>query len=692
MKIRSIVLAATLLITAATGVGWLYLEREIIPTLPSSAEIRDITLQSPLKVLARDGSLIAEFGEKRRIPLTYNEIPPMMINAILAAEDERYFEHPGIDATGIARAAIQYLTSGEKRQGGSTITMQMARNFFLTREKSWLRKIKELLLAVRIEQTLDKREILTLYLNKIFLGHRSYGVAAALRTYYGVTPKDATLSQFAMIAALPKAPSSINPIRNPKRAKERRDYILDRMYKLGYITADESKRAIATPLTAKIHHPPIETDAPYIAEMVRAEMVRRAGESAYSRGLTVTTTINPKMQRNSTKALRESIYAANSRQHQEELDKQKSLQGAIVALNPNSGAIRALSGGVDFTKSPFNRATQAYRQMGSIIKPLIYSAALKQGKTSATLINDAPLIFKGSNLQSNNKEQNQFKSWRPENAGLRFHGPTLLEDALVYSRNLSSIRLLREIGFKPALLQLEKFGFPPERLKEHRDLTLAIGTLTASPLEVATSYTPFANGGQLVSPYLITKIESSPQQALPGKCRLCRDRNRPYIMSRQIHYLMDKMLKKVITTGTGRAARSLKRKDIGGKTRTSNRAVDTWFAGYHPDLVTVSWIGYDQPKPLAKKESGGTTALPMWINFMENTLIDLPETTLSRPAGIISLYINPKTGRVVDNNRKPSYLDKRLFSFRQGLAPRPTLKSITGKTIGELRAEELLLY
>ncbi len=678
---RILLLVLSLLPVAAAGIAWHYIQENILPALPSQQEIEDIEMQTPLRVLAADGSLIAEFGEKRRTPLRYKEIPQTMINAILAAEDERYFEHPGIDATGIARAAFQYLITGEKRQGGSTITMQMARNFFLTREKSWERKIKELFLALRIEETYNKKEILTLYLNKVFLGHRAYGIAAAFQTYYGVSPQKATLAQTAMIAALPKAPSSINPIRNPKRAKERRDYVLNRMKLLDMITSQEHQSAIQAPLSAKLHRRPIATQAPYAAEMVRAELVRELGSRAYTSGITVTTTIQPNHQKSAVRALRKTVADTNRRQKKRaKNDKtfqppKQGVQGALVALNPDSGAIVALSGGTDFTKTPFNRVTQSMRQMGSTIKPLIYSTALHQGKTVATLINDAPLVFKGSL---------DFPPWKPANSTHRFHGPTLLEDGLIYSRNLASIRLLQQIGFKPVLHHLNKLGFPKKRIKQHQDLTLAVGSLPASPLEVATSYTPFANGGKLVLPYLIRSIKGVKLK----QCALCKKRKKIRVLTPEVHYLMDNMMKKVITRGTAQEAQQLKRQDIGGKTGTSNNAVDTWFAGYHPNLVAVSWVGYDQPYPLGKDESGGHTALPMWIEFMRQALKQLPSKKTVRPKGMTTRYIDPVTGKGASAKQKR----KRLLTFRKGLQPHPAIESVTGKSINQLRNEALQLW
>ncbi len=665
MRFRLLLLLLSLIPLLAGVTLWLYLEQKILPALPDQEEIEDIHLQVPLRVVATDGSLIAEFGEKRRTPLRYEEIPQRMIGAILAAEDERFFEHPGIDATGIVRAAVQLILTGEKRQGGSTITMQMARNFFLTREKSWERKIKELFLALRIEQSYSKEEILTLYLNKVFLGHRAYGIGAAFQVYYGTTADQATLPQIAMIVALRKAPSAINPIRNPQRARERRNYVLDRMLQLGQISAAEHRKAQTTPITARLHHREVETPAPYAAEMVRAELVRELGEEAYTLGITVTTTIRPDDQHHAITALQQTVIETN---HRLESPDTPSVQGAIVAIDPHRGGITALSGGTDFTLTPFNRVTQSQRQIGSTIKPLLYSAALRHGKSAATLINDAPLVFKGSS---------DFPPWKPSNSSHQFHGPTLLEDGLILSRNLTSIRLLQEVGFRPVLQQLKLHGFPEKRIHKHRDLTLAIGTMPASPLELATAYTPFANGGWRVTPYLIRNIRG----ATLKRCELCRKRRHTRVLNEQVHYLMDGMMKKVVQWGTAREARKLNRKDIAGKTGTSNQAVDTWFAGYHPDLVVVTWIGHDQPQPLGENESGGHTALPMWIKFMEPTLKRLPERYFSRPKGLIDRYVDLDSGKVTsDKNRR-----RRLQTFRRGLEPPAAIESVSGLNAAEMR-------
>ena len=672
---------------AASITIWGTIHYSILPHLPSQQEILNLQLQVPLQVLAQDGSLIAEFGEKRRDPIPYGEIPQQMIHAIIAAEDEHYFDHPGVDSGGILRAAYRYLSSGEKREGGSTITMQMARNFFLSREKSWRRKIMEIALAIRIEQLLEKEEILSLYLNKIFFGHRSYGIGAAFHTYYGISPAEATLAQVAMVAALPKAPSTINPIRNPKRARERRDYILGRMATLGFITREEQREAVRSPLSATLHHPPVETEAPYAAEMVRAELVRLLGKSvAYTSGIRVTTTIRPALQASAVNALRNSIRETRQRVLERNQEAERSwppsgqAEGAIVALNPNSGAIVALSGGSDFSKTPFNRATQAYRQMGSTIKPLIYTAALQQGMTAATLLNDAPLLFPGTT---------DSPPWRPENSGHRFHGPTLLQDALIHSRNLASIRLLQKSGFRPVLEHLKRVGLAEERINRHRDLTLAVGTLPATPLEVATAYAPFANGGYRLTPWLIDSITFG-NRFPTAACRLCNSNRHPplRLLSPQVHYLMDQMLRRVIQQGTARRARVLEREDIGGKTGTSNRSMDTWFAGYHPDLVAVSWIGYDQPRSLGMDESGAETALPMWIRFMRDALHNHPEKRHPRPEGMITLHIDPITGKQADAAAKR----KRLLTFRKGLEPRPAPRSRGGRSLEEIRQLERLLW
>ena len=577
----------------------------ITPNLPSVESLKDVQLQTPLRVYARDGALIAEFGEQRRTPIHYDSVPDLMIKAFLAAEDDRFFSHPGVDYQGILRAAVHLVRTGQKAQGGSTITMQVARNFFLSSEKTYLRKINEIFLSLKIEKELSKEEILELYLNKIYLGHRAYGIQAAAQVYYGVNVHELTLPQIAMIAGLPKAPSSYNPITNPERARQRRNYVLGRMHELGFIRDDEYEQALQAPDTALLHGLQVAVDAPYVAEMVRAELVKKFGNQAYTQGYRVYTTLDSQAQNAADRALRDALLDYDARhgyrgaeQHVEDLLKEThddwdrrlddvprygdiepgfvialepqaakvylgnerevtvdweglkwarayqdvnhrgpppktaadilkvgdlirirsvtlaakgkepaqsrwdlveipDVAGALVSLNPRDGSILALTGGFDYFLSKFNRVTQAQRQPGSSFKPFIYSAALEKGFTPASVINDAPVVFDDPALES---------VWRPENYTGRFYGPTRLREALVHSRNLVSIRLLQSIGIGYTVRYLRRFNITSDMVQ--KDLSLALGSGSITPLQLATAYAVFANGGFRVEPYFIARIET----------------------------------------------------------------------------------------------------------------------------------------------------------------------------------------
>jgi penicillin-binding protein 1A len=584
------------LIAAAIMVSGIYFI--VIPKLPSIELLKDVQFQVPLRVYSRDEKLIAEFGEKKRIPLNIDDVPDLLVNAVLAAEDDRFFEHPGVDFKGIIRAVFYLLRTGEKGQGGSTITMQVARNFFLSREKTYLRKLNEILLALKIERELTKKEILELYLNKIYLGNRAYGFAAAAQVYYGVSVDQLTPAQAAMVAGLPKAPSTYNPIVNPERALLRRKYVLGRMYSLGKLDYDQYHAALEEPDNAKLHSLVEEVSAPYVAEMVRAEMVSRYGQDAYTKGFKVYTSINSRLQTAANDALRKALVEYDRRHgyrgaeaHVDlqadsveqdwrnilsdystsnelypalvieigeqsavvyqrdygriELDwkamswarswrgdgknpgakpkltsdilkvgdivrigrvtsdkwqllEKPDVEGALVSLSPHDGAMLALVGGFDFSASNFNRVTQAERQPGSNFKPFNYSAALEKGFTAATLVNDAPVVFEDSGLES---------TWRPENYSGKVFGPTRLREALIHSRNLVSIRVLRAIGIPYAIDYASRFGFNVNKLPH--DLSLALGSATITPLQLITGYAVFANGGYRVEPYFIDRIEDS---------------------------------------------------------------------------------------------------------------------------------------------------------------------------------------
>lgn len=768
----------------------------LVPQLPSTDNLRSVKYQVPLRVYTADGKLMGEFGEKRRVPLEYREIPPRMIQAFLAAEDDRFFEHPGVDYQGLLRAGVQLILTGKKRQGGSTITMQVARNFYLSSEKTYLRKLNEILLALQIERDLDKEQILQLYLNKIYLGNRSYGVGAAAEVYYGKTVDQLSLPEIAMIAGLPKAPSAYNPLANPTRALQRRDYVLGRMQELGFIDSTEYQEALKAPITASLHKAQVELQAPYVAEMVRAELFERFDTAAYTDGYTVRTTIDSKRQQAANQALRKALqdydyrhgYRGPERQFtldpeinleaEPESGKAKLLEliagvsrigelepalvvsvqersaqvlltsgelqqlqwnaiswarpyetenrlgaepevasdilkvgdlirllpnvddkgviswqlsqvpavsGALVSLDPDDGALQALVGGYDFFASKFNRAIQAERQPGSGFKAFIYSAALEAGFTPASLINDAPVVFDDPSLEG---------AWRPENYSGKFFGPTRLRWALTKSRNLVSIRLLRSMGIKFAVDYASRFGFDPDKLPHN--LSLALGSASVTPMQMAAAYAILANGGYRVEPYFITEIRDDQDQVIyrANPLVVCEDcpqqedttpspadqvktadaglepglRLAPRVITPQNHYLMNSMMRDVITRGTARKARALGRKDLAGKTGTTNDQRDAWFNGFNRKLVTIAWVGFDSSEPLGRGEVGGRAALPAWIDYMRIALADTPEQPLPVPPGIVTIRIDPTTGKRASAEQTDAIFEV----FRAENAPKET--------------------
>jgi penicillin-binding protein 1A len=768
---RKLLLAALLGLggTALLGVIGLAVTYLVIsPDLPSIETLKDIRLQVPMRVYTRDGKLLAEFGEQKRTPIRFDETPDFMVRAILAAEDDRFFEHPGVDYQGILRAAFNLARTGERSQGGSTITMQVARNFFLTSEKTYLRKLSEIFLALKIDQELSKEEILELYLNKIYLGNRAYGVAAAAHTYYGVDVAELSLPQIAMIAGLPKAPSRYNPLADPEHAVMRRNYVLRRMHELGYIDDARFRQAQQTPDNAKLYGVSIETEADYLAEMVRTAMVERFGEqAAYTAGLKIHTTLDSHLQQAATGALRSALYAYDRRHgyrgpegrieaarlvapedwadelHRRgeagglrvavvtrvaeqsitvkqvdgqaieiawdgiswaqpylnenrrgavpkvaadivrigdvvrivstadgwQLAQLPAVQGALVSLDPADGAVTSLVGGFNYQRSKFNRVAQALRQPGSSFKPFLYSAALEKGFTTATLINDAPVVFDDPGLES---------AWRPENYTGEFFGPTRLRVALVNSRNLVSIRLLRSIGIDYCIDYLTRFGFHVNDMP--RNLSLALGSASVTPMQLASGYAVFANGGFRVAPYFIDRIvgangevvfQSAPERACPDCENDLSGDIRPVsgvsieteantqaaagiakrTVSAQNAYLMTSMMRDVIQHGTGVRAKQLGRGDIAGKTGTTNDLRDAWFAGYTPDIVAVSWVGFDKPQALGNGETGGRAALPMWIAFMREALRGEPEKPFDRPPGLVTVRIDPASGLLAKSNQ-----------------------------------------
>ncbi|WP_207882124.1 penicillin-binding protein 1A [Pseudomonas sp. 30_B] len=753
--------------------AYLYLS----PNLPSVEALRNVRLQMPLRVYSSDNKLIAEFGEMRRTPIRFAEIPQDFTHALLSAEDDNFANHYGVDVKSLMRAAAQLLKTGHIQTGGSTITMQVAKNYFLTNERSFSRKINEILLALQIERSLTKDEILELYVNKIYLGNRAYGVEAAAQVYYGKSIKDLSLAQMAMIAGLPKAPSRYNPLANPARSLERRNWILERMLKLGFIDQPRYDAAVKEPIAASYHVQSPELAAPYIAEMARAELVGRFGGDAYTEGYRVYTTVRSDLQDDANDALRDGLQEYDQRhgyrgpetrlpgktrdawrqaiaqqrplgglepaivvqveksgalvmtrdgkeealgwdgmkwarpflsnnsmgpmprqpsdvvqpgdvirvQRREDgslrLSQVPAAQSALVSLNPQDGAIMALVGGFSFEQSNYNRATQAKRQPGSSFKPFIYSAALDNGFTAASLINDAPVVFYDEYLD---------KVWRPKNDTNTFLGPIPMREALYKSRNMVSIRILQGLGVERARNYISRFGFNKDELPPN--LSMALGTATLTPLEIASAWSTFANGGFKVSPYVVERIESRdgqvvyqanpprvpadetqaqptpPQAQSTGTNELGNDdpslakttiepAAAERIIDARTAYIMTSMLQDVIKRGTGRRALALKRDDLAGKTGTTNESKDAWFSGFNADYMTTVWVGFDQPDSLGRAEYGGNVALPIWMRYMGAALKDKPSHLLPEPAGMVSLRIDPVTGRAAAPGTPGAYFE-----------------------------------
>jgi penicillin-binding protein 1A len=764
----AVIVGAVMLVTLLGGYALACSYVYLVPTLPSIASMRNVELQVPLRVYTRTGALIAQIGEQRRIPVSYDQIPELVKHAFLAAEDERFFEHHGIDYFGVVRAVLVDLVSGDKTQGASTITMQAARNMFLTLDKTARRKLQETFVTYRMEHEFTKQEILGLYMNVIFFGQRSYGVAAAAEAFFGKSLDKLDVAEAATLAGVPKAPSRYNPIVDPELATARRGYVLRRMRELGYIDAATAEAANKEPMQARAHAPLYDVEAPYVAEMARLELRQRFGPSAESAGYKVYTTIDGRLQGDANRAVRVGLIEYDRRHgwrgpaghvdlpaHGEPdyddlvdeytpignlqpaivvsvLDKTvhayvKSLgavqidwdglswarkelrndavgaapkdagqvlargdvvyvvaddkghaqlaqipeaQSALVALDPNDGSIVALVGGFDYFTNKYNRVTQARRLPGSGFKPFLYSAALEHGFTPASVILDAPIVLDG----------NGEDTWRPENSTREFGGPTRLREALVRSRNLVSIRILKELGISTAIDYISRFGFDPRSLPH--DLTLALGTMEATPLDIAAGYAVFANGGYKVQPYFIERIEDAAGQvvwrasprmvcpqcdpqaapadvAAPATPVRVSDTNRgepaplppeqvaPRVISAQNAYVMDDMMADVIKRGTGRRALALNRGDIAGKTGTTNEAKDTWFNGFTPNLVATVWVGFDQERPLGEAEEGARTALPIWIEFMKEALKGVTEVRRTMPEGVVTLRISPESGTLV---------------------------------------------
>ena len=692
------------------------------PRLPEVKALADYRPKVPLRVMTADGVLIGEFGEERRSVIRAEQAPGVLVNAILAAEDERFFEHVGIDPWGILRSATTNLLTASKAQGASTITMQVARNFYLSTEKTFTRKLFEVLLAIEIERKLSKNQILELYLNQIFLGRRAYGFAAASQIYFNKPVQRVSLAEAAMLAGLPKAPSAFNPVVNPRRAKVRQEYVLGRMLKLGMITEAEFRRAILENLKVMGRADDYAVNAAYLAEMVRIQIYNQFREEAYNRGLTVFTTVRSYEQRAAYDALRSGLLNfdrklgwrgpearielppdAEARQDavddvindkpdsdrlftavvtevakdkvvvsrsqgrqfnitgnglqfarkgletdapqnlrlrpgavvriglmdsgEWEITQLPEVEGAFVALQADTGAVRALVGGFDFRRSEFNNVTQAYRQPGSTLKPFVYGAALEKGFSPATLINDAPVSFDPGETGG--------EPWEPKNYDDKYEGVLTMRQALAKSKNMVSIRILNRIGPRFGQSYLSRFGFEAERNPPY--LTLALGAGGVTPMQMATGYAAIANGGFRVTPYFIDRVIDESGNLLSQTEPARAEREAPRIIEPQDVFILNSMLQDVIRVGTGRKALSLGRADLAGKTGTTNNAQDAWFAGYQRNMAALAWVGYDQPRSLGERETGGGLALPIWIDFMQEALKKVPVSTPEMPASVLRI-------------------------------------------------------
>ncbi|CAB3763134.1 Penicillin-binding protein 1A [Burkholderia puraquae] len=710
----ALVVAGGLVLGYALVVAW--------PNMPSLDALTDYRPKVPLRIYTSDHVLIGEFGEERRDVVHFKDVPDSLKKAILAIEDARFYDHGGVDLTGIVRAGFVALTNGHASQGASTITMQVARNFFLSSEKTYTRKIYEMLLAYRIERALTKDQILEVYMNQIYLGQRAYGFASAARVYFGKDLKDITLAEAAMLAGLPKAPSAYNPVVNPKRAKVRQEYILQRMLELNFISREQYDEAVAQPLVVKGPGRDFSVHAEYVAEMVRQMMYAQYREETYTRGFNVVTTLDSADQQVAYTALRRGIMdyerrhgyrgpegfielpagaddreqaiddallehpdngeliaavvtaasprqitvafidgsnatiegdnlrfasgalSANAQPNRRirpgaivrvvkndagkwSITQLPQVEGAFLSIVPQDGAIRSLVGGFDYNKNKFNHVTQAWRQPGSSFKPFIYSASLDKGLGPATVINDGPLYFSAAETGG--------QPWEPKNYGGGFEGPMSMRTALQRSRNLVSIRILNHIGTKYAQQYITRFGFDAERHPAYLPMALGAGQVT--PLQMAGAYSVFANGGYRVNPYLIAEV-TDPNGAIVARAQpLVAEQNAPRAIDARNAYVMNSLLQSVAQRGTGARTNVLKRTDLAGKTGTTNDSHDAWFAGYQHTLAAIAWIGYDNPRSLGDRETGGGLSLPVWIDYMGAALKGVPEFKPTVPDGVESL-------------------------------------------------------
>jgi len=719
-------LIAVSLVLVAAGVGALTVVL-LWPNLPSLEVLTDYRPKIPLRIYSAEGELIGEFGEEKRAVVKIQDVPQVMKAAILAAEDDRFYQHGGVDYVGVVRAAVANLQG--RREGASTITMQVARTFFLTREKTFARKLSEVLLAFKIEANLTKDQILELYINQIFLGQRAYGFGSAANVYFGKTLAELTPAEAALLAGLPQAPSRQNPFVNPKRAQERQHYVLRRMYDVGWLSQEQYKKSLAEPL--RLNPSQRETfalKADYISEMARAAIYEQYGDPAYVSGLQVYTSIRRKDQEAAIEGLRAGVLeydrrhgyrgpegfatlpapgqdvedaveealqdrdtvndlvaavvleasprevkvmmrrgdevkiggeglkfaaAALATRNPDRAIRRGSIirlqpgdkggysiaqvpkvEAALVSLDPSNGAILALAGGFDFNASKFNHATQAWRQPGSSFKPFIYSAALEKGFTPATVLNDAPFVIEAAKTGG--------QLWEPKNYDNKYEGPMRLRTALAKSKNMVSIRLLQAIGPNYAQDYIQRFGFDPKMHPAY--LTMALGAGSATPLQMASAYAVFANGGYRVKPWFISRVVDNRGEVLYSARPEVAGADAERVLDERNAFLMTTLMRDVVRYGTAARAMSLGRQDLAGKTGTTNDHIDAWFSGFNAKLVAVSWIGFDTPANLGPNETGGQAALPIWMAYAAKVLKGMPETELSPPSGVVAVNINPATG------------------------------------------------
>jgi len=698
------------------------------PKLPSLEAITDYHPKIPLRVYSADGALIGEFGEERRSFLPITDVPQQMKNALLAAEDERFYSHGGVDYIGVLRAMVGNLTTGRSQSGASTITMQVARNFYLSNEKTFSRKFNEALLSFKIEHNLSKDQILELYINHIYLGQRAYGFGSAAQTYFGKKLGQLSIAEMAMLAGLPKAPSAYNPVVNPKRARLRQLYVLRRMHELQFVSAEEYAAAREETLRIRKSGPDYAVRAEYVAEMARQMMYERYKDATYTEGYRVITTIDSRHQAAAYDALRQGLLDYDSRHgyrgpeafvdpvllsagKEDALDEAiaeirdaddikvavvstatmkeiqarlrggdaitlsgegiklarnhlsektppaqrirtgavirvrqsekgwiisqlPQIEGAFVSLDPENGAIKSLIGGFDFNRSSFNHVTQAWRQPGSSFKPYIYSAGLERGITPATLINDAPLVIDPAQIGG--------QTWEPKNYDGTYGGMMSVRHALTLSKNLVSIRILQSITPEFAQQHITRFGFDPKNHPAY--LTMALGAGSVTPLQQAEGYAVFANTGFRVSSYFVDRIEDGKGRVLAKTAPEIAGINAERTLDARNAYVMTSLMQDVIRSGTAAKARALGRSDLAGKTGTTNDARDAWFAGFQPKLVAVAWMGFDQPKSLGRRETGGSAALPIWISYMSKALKDMPEMVYEMPEGVVTQTIQTEKG------------------------------------------------